>query len=92
MILKEEDLVDKVVFVNGKRIAADIKSLDTEKGWVDIYIPVLNQSKTTSARDQQLDTDEDNIPKFEYTIKRLQGQVEVAYDPRSTHNRQAKKT
>lgn len=75
MILKEEDLIDKVVFVNGKRIAADIKELDTVKGYVDILVPSFGKLNTVSAKDASVAESEEAT--FEYSVRRLQGTVEV---------------
>lgn len=76
MILTTEDLLDKVVFVNGKRIAADIKELDTVKGYVDIFIPMLGKLNTVSAKDTTVNAGTEEAT-FEYEVRRLSGQVEV---------------
>ncbi len=92
MKLVEDQLLDKVVFVNGKRIAADIKELNTDQGWVDIMLPVINSPVVISARNKSLNGDLGK-PKDSYIIKRLEGKVEVFSDQNSArNNRLPKKT
>lgn len=82
MIMKEEDLQNKLVFVNGKRVAADIEQLDTAAGWVDIVLPILGKAVMISSTDTKVVKDAE--PKSKLTTRRLVGTVEVrdAANPR----------
>jgi len=78
-----EEYSDIMVTVNGKRIAADVKRADTDKGYVDIELPILSKSmKSISREDNNLVIESGTKhPLIENThtseVKRLTGEVKV---------------
>lgn len=74
MHLKGSELKDnQFVFVNGKRIAADIYELDIKEGWVDILLPIITSvQEVTPFKEPK---DEPNLSG--YTLRRLSGKVEI---------------
>ena len=70
----DEIASDILVLVNGKSISADIRELDTEEGWVDIDLPIIESENRISKKNG---VDERYLPVFDYQTKRLIGKVEL---------------
>ena len=70
---------NQVVTVDGKMISADIKELDTDEGYVDIFLPVFDEL-TSYSQDSELWMDKENnksLPTFSTEVKRLTGEVKI---------------
>ena len=67
------------VYVDGKRVAADIAQLDTTKGWVDIELPVLKETTKINVTDKIVPSEDLVKPEsmFDIKVKRLEGKVEL---------------
>lgn len=67
--------VNQVVTVNGKMVTADVKELDTEEGYIDIFLPVFDTQETF---DKNKDfKDDGDMPLFDYQVKRLTGEIKI---------------
>jgi hypothetical protein len=70
-----------IVFINGKPIMSNIKELDTEEGWVDIFLPILPDKVVTAEFEEEVSKTEAEIiseaQNLEYEVKRLEGEVKV---------------
>ena len=76
MRIKGEELKStQTVYVNGRRIAADIVELDTVKGWVKIELPEL-PNKANDGNPNEGDPQKDMIP-IRSKVLILNGNVEV---------------
>ena len=67
----------QIVTVNGKLVSADIKELNTDEGWVDIFLPKLDDSAVVFKEGDEINTEEFQVPVFDYEVKRLTGEVKV---------------
>lgn len=65
---------NQVVTVNGKIVSADVKELDTDEGWVDIFLPVFNEEAVTI---QSGDNVAGGVSYFDTEVKRLIGEIKV---------------
>ncbi len=77
MHLKGEELSDKVIFLNGKRLAADVVELNTTDGWVDIELPVIPEAAQVKNQ-EVVAPDPEHAIKANLNRKRLFGKVQVA--------------
>jgi len=68
-----------IVYVNKKRIAADIVALDTEEGWVDVEVPSLKETQEISIEDEIIIPSEGTeiTAKSDLNVKRLTGKVKA---------------
>ena len=66
---------DKVVTVDGRIVQADIRELNTDEGWVDIFFPVMpTEEKMAEVGDVDTAT---NVPIFDTEIRRLTGKIRI---------------
>jgi hypothetical protein len=70
---------NQVVMLDDKPIMADVLEVDTDEGWVEIALPVLeSQNRIDRGLEGEEPTvDEVGIPLFHYETKRLTGEVRI---------------
>jgi hypothetical protein len=66
-----QELENFQVYVDNKRISADIVALNTEEGWVDIELPVLPQIDLNTMKPLKYEGNET----FTRQLRRLTGSV-----------------
>jgi hypothetical protein len=69
-------LPDQVVTINGRKVLSDVKELDTEEGWVDVFLPDI-QNAVNVDKATQVQIDSELTTMFDWVVKRLEGQVIV---------------
>jgi len=73
----EKEVDALLVFLNDKRVAADIKQLDTNEGWIDIEVPLVEKTLTIT-NESKVDLSAPEVPDtFGLEVKRLTGVVQV---------------
>ena len=67
---------NQVVTVNGRPIMADVQEVNTDEGWVDICLPVLEEV-TEHTQNGKPFVDTEYFPTFTYEVKRLTGEIKI---------------
>jgi len=67
---------NEYVTVDGRPIMADVREFDTDEGWVEIFMPVISQTKTVS-RDDRLPDESEPPNTLDWEVKLLKGKIEV---------------
>lgn len=70
---------DQFVLVDGKSVISDVKELDTDEGWVEIFVPDLPEEQKVVQNTGDI-TEEDatiGTPTFDWKVQRLEGKIEV---------------